>query len=135
MATNKKTAGANKPADKEKLTKAPEVEEVVKPEAEPAAEPIEEQTEALDPEQLEDKPGDDSGDDGKNPEPEAEPATEMVVEKPKAPDFAKTAAGLINKLRLSQVWRCQKTGYWFTREDYAQAHAKSADSKLEIYKK
>lgn len=96
MATNKKTAGANKPADKEKLTKAPEVEEVVQ---------------------------------------EEEPATEMVVEKPKAPDFAKTAAGLINKLRLSQVWRCQKTGYWFTREDYAQAHAKSADSKLEIYKK
>lgn len=135
MATNKKTAGANKPADKEKLTNAPEVDEVVTQEEDPATELIEEKPETLDPEQDNQSPVDESEGGAREPERKEQPAADIIEEKPKTPDYSKTAAGLINKLRLNQVWRCPKTGYWFTREDYALAHAKSADSKLEIYKK
>lgn len=56
------------------------------------------------------------------------------VEKPATP-LQKQALALMEKLRAKQIWYCPKTGYWFTREDYALAHQKSTDVPLESFKK
>ena len=43
-------------------------------------------------------------------------------------DKVKVDARLIMKANnVKEVWRCPKKGYWFTRKDYADAHARKME--------
>lgn len=37
--------------------------------------------------------------------------------------------------KLSEIWRCPVSGYWFSRKDYADARAKETGRPLEHYKR
>jgi len=43
------------------------------------------------------------------------------------------AAELRTTYGVKAVYRCPKKGYWFTRKDYAEKHAKEMDVELEVY--
>ena len=48
-------------------------------------------------------------------------------------DFAQEAASLMKANNLKAIWRCPKTGHWFTREDYAKSYESENETTLEHY--
>jgi rubrerythrin len=50
-------------------------------------------------------------------------ATEQAAKEASATqNFAEKAKELMQKQNVKEIWRCPKTGYWFTRKEYAKAN-------------
>ena len=43
------------------------------------------------------------------------------------------AQRLLRANNIKKIWRCPKKGYWFTREDYANGHAKKTDVIMQTF--
>jgi len=49
--------------------------------------------------------------------------------------FSKKATELLKAFGKDVIFRCPKTGQWFTNEGYANDYEKQKNIKLEVYKK
>jgi len=61
--------------------------------------------------------------------------TEKTQSKPAEGAFLKKANELLKAFGRDVIFRCPKTGQWFTNEGYADTYQKERNIKLEVYRK
>lgn len=48
-------------------------------------------------------------------------------------DYRIQATRLMKDFDVKEIWRCPETGYWFTKEEYANEQKKTTGTSLEHY--